>query len=255
MAHNRSHLSTHELTTIRTSQTPRQKDQFQETTAENKKKLQLPNVSGAVALYQQISDVVTYLHSNMTDTYNDYGIMVIISVVDVLNGERFRFPVAQDCYFKVKHLKYEMSLMNRRATDARYLIIREGEVLDDEEYLVPYGYVAVSTPTQRNPVLEFFLMAQPKQPEKKEKAVCFLDEPSIAAAQEWMTSHGAYASEGEIAKRQHISNTLQKLLPANDNDDDSTNPQNPDNNGRGGMEGDQGRGPGMVSHLSTYLST
>lgn len=180
------------------------------------------------------------------------GIVVIISVVDVLNGERFRFPVAQDCYFKVKHLKYEMSLMNRRSTDARYLIIREGEVLDDEEYLVPYGYVAVSTVTQRNPVLEFFLMAQPKQPEKKEKALCFLDEPSIAAAKEWMSSHGAYANEGEVVKQQHISNTLQKLLPANDNDDNA-NPNNPENNGRGGMEGDQGRGPGMFIFLPNYL--
>ena len=183
----------------------------------------------------------------MTD---DEGIMVIISVVDVLNGERFRFPVAQDCYFKVKHLKYEMSLMNRRATDARYLIIRDGEVLDDEEYLVPYGYVAVSTKTQRNPVLEFFLMAQPKQAEKKEKALCFLDEPSIAAAQEWMTSHGAYASEGEVMKRQHILNTLQKLLPATPIDDDTVNPllHNQDNNGPGGMEGDQGRRPGTFSY-------
>ena len=70
-----------------------------------------------------------------------------------MNGERFRFPVSSECYFKVKHLKYEMALMNRRTSTNRLIIIREGEVLDDEIYLL-----SKNDPPQK--VVEFYLMAQ-----------------------------------------------------------------------------------------------
>lgn len=137
----------------------------------------------------------------------------ILSVVDVLNGERFRFPVADDCYFKVKHLKYEMSLLSRRNSDHRLLIIRDGEILDDEDYLVPHDFARALKENEVSRMLEFYLMAQPKQVEPKGKPACVLDESSLQAAKEWMSAHESYTSEGEVQKRQYILSSLEKLAP------------------------------------------
>jgi hypothetical protein len=157
----------------------------------------------------------------------------ILSVVDILNGERFRFPVADDCYFKVKHLKYEMSLLSRRNSDHRLLIIRDGEILDDEDYLVPHDFARALKANEVSRMLEFYLMAQPKQVESKEKPACVLDEGSLQSAKDWMSTHGSYTSEGEVQKRQYILSSLEKLTapPAAD---DQQSDQAPDAVGVGG---------------------
>jgi hypothetical protein len=128
---------------------------------------------------------------------------VIISVVDVLGGERYRFPVYSDCAFRVKHLRHELLSMIRRKTEFRLLIIKDGLVCDDEQFLVP--------PYLRDTTIEYYIITQPKESVPSERVPCVLDEVSLEAAQEWVAAHGSYLSPNEMQKKQYILQTIEKL--------------------------------------------
>ena len=52
--------------------------------------------------------------------------IVIVNVIDILNGQKFSFPMNCDSGYKVKHLKHEMETVVHRLGDHRLLFIRNG---------------------------------------------------------------------------------------------------------------------------------
>lgn len=53
--------------------------------------------------------------------------VVIINVIDILNGQKFSFPMNSDSSYRMKHLKDEMNSLVHRFGDHRLLFIRNGE--------------------------------------------------------------------------------------------------------------------------------
>ena len=53
-------------------------------------------------------------------------LIVIVNVIDILNGQKFSFPMNCDSGYKVKHLKHEMDTLVHRLGDHRLLFIRNG---------------------------------------------------------------------------------------------------------------------------------
>jgi hypothetical protein len=53
--------------------------------------------------------------------------VVIINVIDILNGQKFSFPMNSDSSYRMKHLKNEMNSLVHRFGDHRLLFIRNGE--------------------------------------------------------------------------------------------------------------------------------
>lgn len=132
---------------------------------------------------------------------------VVLSVVDILNGERFRFPIQNNSLYRVKHLKQEISSLVTRSGEFRLLIIRDGRVLEDENYLIP----PYTTHKESN-VIEFFMMAQPKEAPPRGKITCVLDEKSHTAAKDWLATHSSYTNEAEIRKMQNMLQVIDKLV-------------------------------------------
>jgi hypothetical protein len=52
--------------------------------------------------------------------------VVVVRINDILNGEKFNFPMNRDSGYRIKHLKYEMSFLVHRSGDHRLLLIRDG---------------------------------------------------------------------------------------------------------------------------------
>mmetsp|Transcript_20744 Transcript_20744/g.20091 ORF Transcript_20744/g.20091 Transcript_20744/m.20091 type:complete len:276 (-) Transcript_20744:10-837(-) len=133
--------------------------------------------------------------------------VVVVRINDILNGEKFNFPMNRDSGYRIKHLKYEMSLLVHRSGDHRLLLIRDGYIVDDEEYVIHPRLKHGEELT-----VDFYLLAQPKaKVVSVEKPVCVLDVQSISAANEWMSSHGSYANVEDVKKRQCIAKQLQQL--------------------------------------------
>ena len=53
--------------------------------------------------------------------------VVIINVIDILNGQKFSFPMNSDSAYRIKHLKHEMESLVHRFGDHRLLFIRNGK--------------------------------------------------------------------------------------------------------------------------------
>ena len=53
--------------------------------------------------------------------------VVIINVIDILNGQKFSFPMNSDSSYRIKHLKHEMNTLVRRFGEHRLLFIRNGK--------------------------------------------------------------------------------------------------------------------------------
>jgi hypothetical protein len=111
------------------------------------------------------------------------GFVVMINVIDILNGQKFSFPMNSDSGYRVKHLTYEMNMLVKRTGDPRLLFIKNGRVMDEEEYIMmPNTHRSKLTIS-----VDFFLLAQPKaKVVSDELPLCVLDDQSLSAAKEWM---------------------------------------------------------------------